>query len=150
MILVSACLLGESCKYNGGHNRNQAVIDFLKDQEYLPVCPETLAGLPVPREPSEIRRIAGSTMVVNQEGWDLTPDFAIGAEMTLDYAIKNKVTLAILKENSPSCGVHTIYDGSFTQEKIPGQGIASQYLTHAGIKIVSEHDVEDFINKDQK
>lgn len=147
MILVSACLLGENCKYNGSNNYNQEVIDFLKDKEYLPFCPESAVGLPIPREPAEIRRIAGSTMVVTKDGWDVTPDFAVAAELTLDYALENGVTLAILKENSPSCGVHYIYDGSFTKEKVAGQGLASQYLKRAGIEVISEKDLRIYQKK---
>ena len=147
MILVSACLVGENCKYNGGNNKNQDVIEFLKGKDYIAFCPEKATGLLIPREPAEIRMLCGLPMVVMRDGWDVTPEFVRAAEMTLNLAVENDVDLAIMKENSPSCGVHYIYDGSFSGEKINGNGMSTGYLMDYGIKVINEDEVKDIIDK---
>ena len=134
MIFVSACLLGENCKYSGGHNKNDAVIAFLQGREYKAVCPEYLGGLPTPRPPAEIR---GDT-VMDREGKDVTAFFRRGAEKTLALAQKYRPALCILKANSPSCGVGAVYDGSFSGKLIPGDGLAAAVLKAAGFRVVTE------------
>ena len=103
-ILVSACLLGEDCKWDGGNNRNQAVIEFMKRMEgkaeFHMVCPEQMGGLPTPRPAAEIRQADG--VVVNTEGRDVTAEYLLGADLALKEAKKYGCTLAILKESSPS------------------------------------------------
>lgn len=131
-ILVSACLLGEKCKYNGGSNYNQKVCDFVKGCEVIPVCPEVLGGLPTPRIPSEI---AGG-VVRNREGVSVDLEFRTGAEKALEIAKRHHAELAILQSRSPSCGVKEIYDGTFSGKKIPGQGIFAGMLIREGIRVL--------------
>ena len=137
MIVVSACLIGENCKYDGTNNKNQKVLDYLKDKEYVSVCPEMLGSLPCPRIPAEIK----DGRVFNKEGEDVTLQFTKGAQKALEIALKNKIDMAILKESSPSCGVNTIYDGNFTSTKIKGSGITAQLFKKQGIKVITEKDV---------
>ncbi len=128
-ILVSACLLGENCKYSGGNNYNQAVVDFVQGHKVIPVCPEVLGGLPIPRSPAEL--VDG--VVINKAGISVDEQFRAGAEKALAIAKQNGAELAILQSRSPSCGVKEIYDGSFTGRKIPGQGVFAEMLQQAGI-----------------
>ncbi len=136
MIIVSRCLVGENCKYNGGNNYNEKVCEFLKDKEYITICPECDGGLPVPRIPSEI----SGDKVISQNGKDVTEYFVKGAEIALDIAIKKGADLAILKQSSPSCGSGSIYDGTFTGNKISGDGITAALLKKNGIKVITEKD----------
>ena len=128
-ILVSACLLGENCKYSGGNNYDQAVVDFVQGHRVIPVCPEVLGGLPIPRSPAEL--VDG--VVMNKAGVCVDAQFRAGAEKALAIAKQNGAELAILQSRSPSCGVKEIYDGSFTGKKIPGQGVFAEMLQQAGI-----------------
>ena len=128
-ILVSACLLGENCKYSGGNNYDQAVVDFVQGHRVIPVCPEVLGGLPIPRSPAEL--VDG--VVINKAGISVDEQFRAGAEKALAIAKQNRAELAILQPRSPSCGVKEIYDGSFTGRKIPGQGVFAKMLQQAGI-----------------
>jgi uncharacterized protein YbbK (DUF523 family) len=128
-ILVSACLLGENCKYSGGNNYDQAVVDFVQGHRVIPVCPEVLGGLPIPRSPAEL--VDG--VVINKAGISVDEQFRAGAEKALAIAKQNGAELAILQSRSPSCGVKEIYDGSFTGRKIPGQGVFAEMLQQAGI-----------------
>lgn len=148
MILVSACLLGQDCKYNGANNRNQAVIDYLADKEYLPVCPECYGELPTPRPPSEICGgdgldvLEGKAKVLSAEGRDVTEAFIKGAQKLLEAAQQYEEPLAILKEKSPSCGLHFIYDGSFSGKVVHGSGVATALLRQNGIQVLSEKEIE--------
>lgn len=137
-IMVSACLLGENCKYNGGNNYNERVMEYIKGHEVISVCPEVLGGLPIPRVPSEI--VNG--VVTTKDGRNVDSEFRLGAEIALKKALEEKVDLVILQSRSPSCGVKQIYDGSFTGNKIDGQGIFANMLKEKNIKMM---DVEDFI-----
>lgn len=136
-ILVSACLLGKNCKYNGENNLNQSVLDFIEGHEVIGVCPEQLGGLSTPRLPAEI--VAG--VVMNKEGVSVDAEFRKGAQAALAAALENKVDLAILQSRSPSCGVKEIYDGSFSGKKIKGQGVFARLLTKHGIKVLDAEDV---------
>lgn len=138
-ILVSACLLGEKCKYNGGSNYSKKVCDFVKGCEVIPVCPEVLGGLPTPRTPSEI---AGG-VVRNREGVSVDREFRTGAEKALEIAQNHHAELAILQSRSPSCGVKEIYDGTFSGKKIPGQGVFAGMLLRAGIRVLDAEDVPE-------
>ena len=138
MIFVSACLLGENCKYSGGNNRNEAVISFLNDKEYLAVCPERAGGLPAPRPLAEIR----DGRVIDKEGKDVTAEFLLGAEKTLALAKKHRPELCILKANSPSCGCGEIYDGTFSGRKISGNGKTVELLLKNGFSVITEKQIK--------
>lgn len=141
-ILVSACLLGEDCKWDGGNNRNQAVLDFMKRMEgkaeFHMVCPEQMGGLPTPRPAAEIRQADG--VVVNTEGRDVTAEYLLGADLALKEAKKYGCTLAILKERSPSCGSKGVYDGSFCHRLVSGMGKTAALLSEYGIRVVGESE----------
>lgn len=136
-ILVSACLLGKNCKYNGGNNLNQGVLEFIEGHEVIGVCPEQLGGLSTPRLPAEI--VDG--VVTNKEGVSVDAQFRKGAQEALAVALENKVDLAILQSRSPSCGVKEIYDGSFSGKKIKGQGVFAKLLAKHDIKVLGAEDV---------
>lgn len=147
-ILVSGCLLGVNCKYNGGNNYNEKIIEYLKDKEYIVVCPEKYGGLKTPRVPSEIQSLktakdvlCGNAKVLSKNGEDVTEYFLKGANEVLDIALKNKCTFAILKESSPSCGPSLVYNGNFEGIKIPGKGVCAKLLEENGIKVISEDDI---------
>ena len=134
MIIVSACLLGENCKYSGGNNKSENVIKYLEDKEYILVCPEQLGGLSTPRNPSEIITygnkdgndvLSGCTKVLSNKGIDVTKNFIQGAEETLKIAKEHNAKTAILKAGSPSCGYKKIYDGTFLGNKIQGMGVTA-------------------------
>ena len=129
-ILVSACLLGENCKYNGKNNYSERVAKYLEGHEVIPVCPEVLGGLPTPRDPSEI--VSGE--VINCKGVNVDRQFREGAEEALRIAKENGIDLAILQSRSPSCGVKQIYDGNFTGKLILGQGVFAQLLEKNGFR----------------
>lgn len=133
MILVSACLLGENCKYSGGNNANKVIIDYLKDKEYVSVCPEVLGGLPTPRACSE--RVG--KCVMNKLGEDVSEAFMLGAEKALAIAQKNHCELCILQVRSPSCGVGKIYDGTFSGRLIDGNGVCAELLMAHGFKVIN-------------
>lgn len=133
-ILVSACLLGENCKYSGGNNKNEKVIALGEKHTLIPICPECFAQLPTPRPPAEIV----GDRVLNKLGEDITEAFHDGAEKTLYVAQESGCQIAVLKERSPSCGFGTIYDGSFTGKTIRGNGITAQLLYDNGIIILGE------------
>ncbi len=137
-ILVSACLLGVSCKYDGGHNRREQVI-ALKDRFHLiPACPEQLGGLPTPRIPSEIR----DGRVFAKDGTDVTENFTKGAQEALRLAKLFDCSCAVLKARSPSCGSGMIYDGTFSGTKTAGDGVTAALLKKQGIRIYSEDETE--------
>jgi len=136
-VVVSACLLGENCKYNGKNNKNEKVIDFLKDKEVIVVCPEVMGGLSIPRLKSEIY---GENKVINEKGEDVTDCFVKGASKALEIVLKNDVKLAVLKEKSPSCGSKKIYNGEFNGTLINGSGVFAKMLIEKGIKVLSEED----------
>ncbi len=152
MILVSACLLGYPCKYNGKSNLNPRVIEKLRGKIYLPLCPEVLGGLPTPRLPSEIQGGGaagvweGNARVKDMEGGDHTQAYRLGAQKTLRIAQNAHVTLAVLKKNSPSCGHGTVYDGCFNGRLIPGNGVTAELLLRHGIKVLHE---EEFVQIDE-
>ena len=138
-ILVSACLLGEPCRYDGQSKPCPAVITLSKRHELIPVCPEVLGGLPTPRPASEIQT---DGRIKNTAGIDVTSEYALGAKETLEIAKANNCTLAILKEKSPSCGHGQIYDGSFTKKLISGNGMTADLLETNGIRVIGEHELE--------
>lgn len=136
-ILVSACLLGIDCKYSGGNNLNEKVLEYIKDYEVIPVCPEIMGGLSTPRPPSE--RIGDK--VLNNQGIDVTNEYKKGALETLKLAKLFNVKKALLKAKSPSCGKGKIYDGTFTSTLIEGNGVTVDLLESNGIEVISEQDL---------
>ena len=136
-ILVSACLLGEKCKYNGGDNYSEKVAEYIKGHEVISVCPEVLGGLPIPRIPCEI--VEG--VVTNAEGVSADEEFRRGAELCLKKALEEHVDLAILQPRSPSCGVNQIYDGTFSGTLINGKGIFARLLEESGIKAIEADEI---------
>ena len=150
MIIVSACLLGENCKYSGGNNKSENVIKYLEDKEYILVCPEQLGGLSTPRNPSEIITygnkdgndvLSGCTKVLSNKGIDVTKNFIQGAEETLKIAKEHNAKTAILKAGSPSCGYKKIYDGSFLGNKIQVMGVTAAILNKENIALLDEDDI---------
>ncbi len=138
--LVSACLIGEKCKYNGLDNLNNRLESFESLGILYPICPEVLGGLLVPRSPSEII----NNSVYNSDGNDVTNEFNSGAKQVLEIAEKYNIRKAILKENSPSCGVDHVYDGSFDHTLINGSGITTKLLKDNGIEVYSEEYICDY------
>ena len=142
-ILVSACLCGKDCKWDGGNNRNQKLLDYMESMkgkaEFHEVCPEQMGGLSIPRPASEIR--VEDRRVVNTAGEDVTKEFELGAEFALQVAQKYGCTLAILKERSPSCGCRGIYDGTFSKKIVDGMGKAADLLTANGIRVIGESEL---------
>lgn len=142
-LAVSACLVGKNTKYNGSNNYNKAVMEYLKDKEYILICPEVLGGLPTPRFPSEIV----GDKVINKMGIDVTKKFHDGALKTINNLINENVTTVILKANSPSCGYKQIYDGTFSGKLIDGNGIFTNLAIKHNLKIYTEKDIEKMTNK---
>ena len=141
MIIVSACLVGINCKYNGDNNDNHKVKEYLKDKEYIIICPEQLGGLTTPRNPSEIININGERKVFTCDNIDVTKNFINGAKESLKIAKIYNCKKALLKEGSPSCGCNFIYDGTFSGKKIPGQGITTTLFKENNIEVFSEKEL---------
>ena len=135
-IMVSACLAGENCKYNGGNNRNEKVLQLMRDHEVITVCPEQMGGLPTPRVPAEIR----DGVVMARDGRIVDREFRAGAEKCLEVARREQPDLIVLQSRSPSCGVKQRYDGTFTGTLVKGAGVTARLLMDRGFKVV---DVED-------
>ena len=132
--VVSGCLAGLACRYDGGSNPCAAVIRLVEEGRAIPACPESLAGLPVPRLPCELAE--GS--VLSRDGRDLTEDFLRGAQLALRTAQSRGCTAAILKSRSPSCGFGRIYDGTFSRALCPGEGVWARLLREACFALFSE------------
>ena len=137
-IMVSACLLGENCKYNGGNNYSPELIRLLEGHTVIPVCPEVLGGLPVPRPSAEI--VNGTVMNVKGENVDAA--FRLGAEKALVLAEQDRPDLIVLQSRSPSCGVKQIYDGTFSGRKIPGQGLFAAAAAKAGFRVADIEEID--------
>ena len=136
-LMISACLLGQKCKYDGGDNCSEKVLEYIKDHEIIiPVCPEVAGGLFTPRIPCEI--VNGE--VINKDGESKDKEFREGAEECLKMAKENEIELAILQSRSPSCGVNQIYDGTFSGKLIEGSGVFASLLKENGFRTI---DVED-------
>ena len=141
-VIVSACLAGDNCKYNGGNNFNQKMMDFLKAHEMIKVCPEVLGGLPIPRPSAEIV----NDQVMNTKGKNITKEFTLGAQKAFEIVQKENPDLIILQSRSPSCGIKQIYDGTFSGRKISGQGLFAELCIKAGYKVLDIEDIDEFIN----
>ena len=140
-VLISACLIGENTKYNGKNNYVKDVEKLFPLCDLIIVCPEVMGGLKTPRAPSEIK----DNKVINIKGTDVSKFFHNGASLVSYIAKENKVKYAVLKENSPSCGVHHIYDGTFSNNLIKGNGITTQELIKKGIQVFSEKEIDKLI-----
>ena len=142
MYIVSGCLLGHKCKYDGGDNRNEDVVRFCQDHRYVVVCPERAGGLPCPRPPAERM----GEKVVSREGEDVTEAFLRGARISLASCLKmaelagEEIEGAILKANSPSCGRGWIYDGTFSGRLAEGDGVFASMLAARGIEVITEKE----------
>lgn len=145
MYLVSKCLLGENCKYNGGNNRNAEVLEFYSRHKCFEVCPEQLSGLPTPRPPAEYV----GKRIIDKTGADVTEAFLRGTNLSFEAAVKaaenagEKIDGAVLKANSPSCGSNFIYDGNFNGNLVEGDGCFASLLKEKGIKVISEKEIHD-------
>lgn len=146
-VLVSACLIGEAVRFDGGDMRceHEILQRWLRDGRVVPVCPEVAGGLPVPRPRAEIEKgagglkvLAGAARAIDSNGRDVTDFLAHGAERALDQAREKRIRIAVLKEGSPSCGSNAIFDGSFSDKKVPGRGVTAAKLHQAGIHVFSE------------
>ena len=137
-ILVSACLLGENCKYNGGNNFCSKIAELANNHKVIAVCPEVLGGLPVPRHPAEIC----DGVVTAVDGTVVDSEFREGAEKALAIGKENEAELAILQPRSPSCGCRQVYDGTFSKRLIAGKGVFAQLLSKNGIRAV---DADEFV-----
>ncbi|MBO4832239.1 MAG: DUF523 domain-containing protein [Oscillospiraceae bacterium] len=131
-IMVSACLLGHRCKYNGGDNYCEEVRALTDRQKVIPVCPESAGGLPTPRPPCEI--VNGE--VVGSDGVSRDREFRAGAEICLELAKEKDIDLAVLQSRSPSCGVGKIYDGTFSGRLVEGSGVFASMLQANGIRVI--------------
>lgn len=137
-ILVSACLLGENCKYNGSNNYNETLVEFLRDKEVIPVCPERDGGLPSPRKSVELI----DNLPYDKEGKCYEDVFRKGIAVALRAAEAEEVDYAVLQSRSPTCGVGQVYDGSFSGTLIAGDGRLVQALKERGIPV---YDVAEFV-----
>ena len=137
-IVVSACLFGEACRYDGGSKPNEAVIALRKRYRLVPVCPESLGGLPIPREPSEIC----GDRVLSRTGSDVTSAYLLGARKTLEQATRHGCRAALLKEKSPSCGKGLIHNGRFDGGLIAGNGVTTALLMQNGVAVFGESEMD--------
>lgn len=139
--LISACLCGVCCRYDGSASGSERFAHLAANGLALPVCPELLGGLPVPRPPCELR----GGRIFTRDGEDRTTAFLHGARQTLELALSHRVWYAIFKERSPSCGCAMVFDGSFTGLLVPGQGVTTALLRHNGITVMSEETAPEHL-----
>ena len=137
-ILVSACLLGRNCKYNGGNNYDENVVQFLQDKQIIPVCPEVLAGLGVPRTPIEI--VNG--ILLDRDGNSVDAALRRAVQQILEQVSGEAIECAILKSRSPTCGVRQVYDGTFSGTLTDGSGVLAQALSDAGYQVIDAEELE--------
>lgn len=136
-ILVSACLLGENCKYNGGNNYNATIVEFLKGKDIIPVCPECLAGLGVPRTPIEL----ANNILTDKNGNSVDDILRDTVQKIIENLNIDNISCAVLQSRSPTCGVNQIYDGSFSGKLITGSGVFAKALRDIGIKVIDAEDI---------
>lgn len=143
-ILVSECLLGINCTYKASNNKNDKVLELLSKYNLIPICPEQLGGMTTPRPPSEVY-INGK--VINVNGENVTQNYVLGANISLQLAKMYNIKYAILKSKSPSCGNGKIYDGTFSKTLINGNGKTAQILIDNGIKVFDENNIDLLIQE---
>lgn len=147
MVIVSACLAGVNCKYNGKNNLDERVVKLVAEGKAIPLCPEQLGGCTTPRVPAEIFEGAGRDVldgkcrVLTTDGEDITDKYLKGAYETLRIARISGAKKAILKSMSPSCGCGRIYDGTFSGKTHEGNGVTAELLQGNGIKVITENDL---------
>jgi uncharacterized protein YbbK (DUF523 family) len=152
-ILVSSCLIGKKCSYDGNYRENKLVEEFISGRGVIDVCPEMLAGLPSPRPRCEIKNgdgkdvLKGKAKVINEKGEDVTSFFLEGAKQTLNIVWKHNIKYAILKARSPSCGSKKIYDGSFTGKLKNGDGVTAAMLKLNGVIVYDEEELEKIVKR---
>ena len=140
-IMVSACLAGKNCKYNGGNNQNENVLQLIAEHEVITVCPEQMGGLPTPRIPSEIC----NGVVMTKDGRNVDKEFRLGAAKCLEIARRERPDLIVLQSRSPSCGVKQRYDGTFSGTLLEGAGVTAQLLIKNGFQVVDVEDLSDLL-----
>lgn len=141
-ILVSACLLGVNCRYDGKNGKKEDILALMNQFHLIPICPEQLGGMKTPRPPAER---TGKVSVMDQSGQDVTAFFKRGAMETLKIAEIYGCKRAILKERSPSCGHGSIYDGTFSRKTVPGSGVTAELLNENGINVIGESRIADLL-----
>ncbi|WP_141433198.1 DUF523 domain-containing protein [Bacillus sp. 03113] len=152
MILVSSCLAGVECRYNGTHKLVEKIQELVKQEKAMMVCPELLGGFSTPREPAEIVGgtgkdvLTGKARIFSKSGTDVTDLYLKGAYKTLELAKQLGATCVVLKEFSPSCGSQMIYDGSFLNQKESGEGVTAALLRREGYKVISENELDQLFS----
>ena len=140
-LLVSACLMGVGCRYDGKSNELPQLAELIARHDCIPACAEIFGGLPTPRVPAEIV----GDRVVNKEGRDVTAEFARGAKEVARLAQVTGCTAALLKERSPSCGRGQVYDGTFTKTLVEGDGLTARALKELGLTVYGESEIEKLL-----
>lgn len=136
-VLVSSCIIGCNCKYNGGNNLNPRVVEFLQDKEVIEICPEIMAEMNIPRKSAEI--VDG--YVTEYGGKNVHMEYEKGVRLALEKIKDEDINLVILQSRSPTCGVNQIYDGSFSGKLIRGRGIFAKALIDAGYDVIDSEDI---------
>ena len=136
-LLVSACLLGRNCKYNGGNNYCAAVAEFVMGREIIEVCPEVQSGMSIPRTPIEL--VNG--VLMDRDGNDVDARLRAAVAQTMEFIKDEEIACAILQSRSPTCGVNQIYDGSFSGKLISGSGVFAKALKDAGYRVIDAEDI---------
>jgi len=144
-LLISACLMGDNVKYDGGNNLIEELEELSKKFEFIPVCPEVMGGMTIPRMPCEITSF-NPLKIENEFGINMADHFLDGARQTLALAQQHGVKYALLKSNSPSCGNKNIYDGTFSGKLIEQSGVTAKFLLDHGIKVYNEDEICQLLN----
>ena len=142
-ILISACLVGDKTRYDGKGKRSPYIEELLEHFELIPFCPEMEGGLKCPRERSEIK----NDVVTTESGRDVTHQFELGAEKAYNICLYLGIRYAILTDYSPSCGSTQIYDGTFRNRLVNGEGVTARYLKAKGIKIIPDTKIAEFLER---
>ena len=146
MYIVSSCLAGINCRYDGKNHLNKDILDLVNKGEAIPLCPEILGGLETPRIPCEIIGKDEFKKVINKNGLDLTKEFLNGANKVLEVCKTLNVNKVILKSKSPSCGCGEIYDGTFSGNLIKGNGLTADLLIKNNIKVYNEKNFKNILD----
>ena len=141
---ISACLLGKECTYKGSSNKINHIEKLMKDFEFVEICPEVMGGLSTPRAPSEITSLQ-PLKVTSNEGKDVTKEYVLGAQKSLERLKQNNVNVVLLKHRSPSCGCDGIYDGTFSHVVVEGQGVCAKLLSDNGMELFHEKQMKEFL-----
>jgi len=143
LILVSACLAGVSCRYDGKHSKVEAIAQLVREGRALPVCPEVMGGLDIPRPCCEMVTEGEEVKVISKDGADVTEAFEKGAQKTLALAQLLEINTVVLQSRSPSCGLGRVYDGTFSGRLVPGNGLTAELLIKNGIRVIRDEEVGD-------